>query len=74
MNNTSNLLEEIYHKYVKLHSTSMKTFQKVELLTQLLLELDSINVHNDNVSRRIRKKLIDKINKHIDSIENKVLV
>ena len=69
MNNT-NLLTEIYHKYLKLHSTPMKTFQKVELLTQLILELDSIDVHNDNISRRIRKKMIDKINKHIDSIEN----
>jgi hypothetical protein len=69
MNNILQELININKEYIRIISLPIKNFQKVEPLTQLLLELDSINVHDNNFLRKIRKNIINLINNHIDYIE-----
>ena len=69
MNTSLQELININHEYLKLRSTPMRSFHKIEMLTQLLLQIDSVNINNDNELRSIRKNIINKINKHIDYIE-----
>lgn len=73
MNSILQELININKEYLKILSTPLKNLQKAELLTQLLLKLDSINVNNDDSLRKTRKSIINIIDNHIDYIKNNSL-
>ena len=63
-------LQQIQTELLLILSSDSKLIEKKELLTKLLLRLDTILSNNDNVIKTLRKNLVDNINRELDVIEN----
>jgi hypothetical protein len=72
MNDFTRNIDEIEKEYIILLQSSNKIIHKKELITLLLLKLDGLSLptNNNNIYRKMRKKLVLRINKILDKLDN----
>jgi hypothetical protein len=72
MNDFTRNIDEIEKEYIILLQSSNKIIHKKELITLLLLKLDGLSLptNNNNIYRKMRKKLVLRINKILGKLDN----